>query len=77
MFKSLWDVNQLGALPRDPVPLLGSLLQPQQEQKSVRASTHPGIQYCYWHLDTSSHRSDREYAQARTQGSSTVTGIPT
>ena len=77
MFTSLWDVNQLGALPRDPAPLLASRHKLPQERQSVRASTHPGIQYRYWGPDISSRRSDRVYAQSRTQGSSTVTGVPT
>ena len=54
-------VSRLGALQEDPVPLLGSRHELSQERQSVRAGKQPGIQYCYWDLAMSSHRSDRVF----------------
>jgi len=42
----------------------------RNERQSVRASMHQGIQRRCWHPDTISRRSDREYAQGHSQGTS-------
>jgi hypothetical protein len=68
--------SQSSLFHRNPAPLLESRYKPPQGRLRVRAITHPGIQRRCWHPEISPRRSDRGYAQARTQYSSAVAGIP-